>query len=220
MNDQPVRDMRIGYANPPLIETLMAATPLQQFSSWFREAVDAHLPEPNAMVLSTADGQGNLTSRTVLMKDIGPAGITFFTNHDSTKGQAIAAHPQVSVVFPWYQLQRQVCISGVAQLINRDEVDEYFATRPRDSQLGAWASAQSTIIKSAEVLQAAFQEAAARFPGNIPTPPHWGGYRIAVSTIEFWSGRPSRLHDRLRYARISEGGLDDAASWVLERLSP
>lgn len=220
MDQRPIGAMRVGYTNPPLIESDMSASPLAQFDAWFDEAVAAGITEPNAMVLATADDVGRVSSRTVLLKGIEPAGLVFFTNLQSAKSQAIAANPNVSVVFPWYALQRQVCITGAAALIPRSDVDDYFASRPRESQLGAWASDQSQVIASAHLLRENFDEVAEKFPDKVPTPPHWGGLRIEVDTMEFWSGQPSRLHDRLRYRRVAAGHLDDPAAWVLERLAP
>ena len=220
MSEQRVGDMRVNYSNPPMSSADMAPAPLTQFRSWFDVAVNAGLVEPNAMVVSTADKHGRVSSRTVLLKTIDGRGLCFFTNLQSSKARAIANNPQVSAVFPWYPLQRQVCVTGVAELLPRDEVDAYFASRPRESQLGAWASPQSEVIESGDDLQVAFDAAVQRFPDAVPAPPHWGGFLIAVETMEFWSGQPSRLHDRLRYRRTAPGGLDDASAWTLERLAP
>ena len=220
MSEQRVGQMRVGYTNPPMSSADMAATPLEQFQAWFDAAVASGITEPNAMVLSTADSSGRVSSRTVLLKGFDSRGLSFFTNLHSAKARAIADNPKVSVVFPWYPLQRQVCISGTARELPRDEVDEYFASRPRESQLGAWASEQSSVIESSQVLHDAHAEATQRFGDAVPTPPHWGGLLITVDALEFWSGQPSRLHDRLRYRRIAAGGLDDAEAWTLERLAP
>jgi pyridoxamine 5'-phosphate oxidase len=184
-----------------------------QFGTWFAEAVEAGLPEPTAMVLATADGAGRPSARSVLLKGYDADGFVFFTNYTSRKGTELAANPNASLVFPWYALHRQVIVVGAVRRTSRAETEAYFATRPRGAQLGAWASAQSQPLRDREELIRAWARAERRFPDQVPAPPHWGGYRVVPTSVEFWQGRVSRLHDRLRY-RLA----DD--TWVVERLSP
>lgn len=197
--------MRAEYQQSGLID--LANTWLEQFQRWFDEAND--LAEPNAMVLGTvADGQPS--ARTVLLKGLSAEGFVFYTNYRSRKATEIAANPRVSLVFPWYPIGRQVVVAGRAGKVPRAESERYFATRPRDSQLGAWASAQSTVVRDRAALDLAWAAAAQRFPDEVPTPPHWGGFRVRPETVEFWQGRVGRLHDRLRYR----------ADNTVERLAP
>jgi pyridoxamine 5'-phosphate oxidase len=184
-----------------------------QFARWFADAVAAGLPEPNAMVLATADAAGRPSARTVLLKGYDERGFTFYTNYDSRKGSELAANPYASVVFPWIGMHRQVLASGAVSPVDRAETEAYFATRPRGAQLGAWASPQSTVIAGRGVLDDALAEAARRFPDQVPPPPHWGGFRLVPESVEYWQGRADRLHDRLRYRRNGSG-------WVVERLAP
>jgi pyridoxamine 5'-phosphate oxidase len=186
---------------------------VSQFSRWFAEAVAADLPEPNAMVLATADAQGRPSARTVLLKGFDHRGLTFYTNYDSRKGGELSANPYASVVFPWFAMHRQVVACGAAAPVDRAETEAYFATRPRGAQLGAWASPQSTVIAGRQELEDALAEVAQRFPDRVPPPPHWGGFRLTPQTVEYWQGRPDRLHDRLRYRNTESG-------WVVERLAP
>jgi pyridoxamine 5'-phosphate oxidase len=169
------------------------------------------------MVLSTADGSGEITTRTVLLKDISDGGFTFFTNYSSRKAQAIAMNSQVTLLFPWYAMERQVIISGQADKISREESESYFATRPWSSQIGAWASAQSAPLNSREELEIRFKGAGEKWPEGsvVPTPPHWGGFRVIPDSIEFWQGRYSRLHDRIRYFRA-----DTKSDWEMQRYFP
>ncbi|WP_415952322.1 pyridoxamine 5'-phosphate oxidase [Streptomyces sp. KLOTTS4A1] len=225
--------MREQYRTAGLDEHELAAGPMAQFHRWFTEAAEAHLYEPNAMVLSTADTEGRPSSRTVLLKGYDERGFAFYTNYESRKGREIAANPHVSLLFPWHPLARQVIVSGRAERVGRDETAEYFRTRPHGSQLGAWASAQSSVIGSRAEIEGAYEELAARYPegpggaegsgcsegsegsegGQVPVPPHWGGILVVPETVEFWQGRQNRLHDRLRY--VERGG-----EWVVERLAP
>ncbi len=189
---------------------------VDQFGKWLDEAVESGMPEPNAMVLATAGADGRPSARSVLLKAYDASGFTFFTNYGSRKGGDLAANPYAGLVFPWYALHRQVIVSGAVHRVDRAETEEYFAVRPRAAQVGAWASPQSTVIASRAWLDEAWARADARFPERVPVPPHWGGYRVVPSAIEFWSGRPNRLHDRLRYRRTGDPG----SSWIVERLAP
>lgn len=191
----------------------LASAPHEQFGQWLADAVAAGLPEPNAMVCATADESGAVHARTVLLKGYDSRGFVFFTNFGSQKGRDLAANPQASLVFPWFAMERQVVVCGTVEQVERVLVDAYFASRPYGSRLGAWASEQSTVIAEREVVEVRLTELAARFPDAVPTPPHWGGFRVVPRTVEFWHGRPNRLHDRLRYRR-------DAHDWVVERLAP
>ncbi|MFF0586141.1 pyridoxamine 5'-phosphate oxidase [Streptomyces sp. NPDC003781] len=209
--------MRKQYRAEGLSETGLAATPVEQFARWFKQAAtDGGLFEPNAMVVSTADAGGRPSSRTVLLKHFDEQGFVFYTNYDSRKARELDANPYVSLLFPWHPMARQVVVTGVARRTRRDETAAYFRTRPHGSQLGAWASAQSTVVAGRRALDAAYAELAARYPEGeqVPVPPHWGGFRVVPEAVEFWQGRENRLHDRLRY--VAEGG----GSWRVERLSP
>ncbi|MFF5013733.1 pyridoxamine 5'-phosphate oxidase [Streptomyces sp. NPDC001165] len=212
--------MRKQYRAAGLDEKDLAAHPMDQFSRWFEDAARAALHgtlyEPNAMVVSTADAAGRPSSRTVLMKGYDTDGFVFYTNYDSRKARELADNPYVSLLFPWHPIARQVIVTGVARRTGRDEAAAYFRTRPHGSQLGAWASAQSSVLSSRDELDAAYEELGARYPEGerVPVPPHWGGFRIAPETVEFWQGRESRLHDRLRYVARPDG------AWDVERLSP
>lgn len=188
--------------------------PVVQFARWLEDAERAGIVFPEAMALATADSDGRPAVRTVLLKGLDPRGFAFFTNHDSRKGRHLAQNPNAALAFLWKKLDRQVCITGTATRLSDEESEAYFRTRPREARLGAWASKQSSPVGSREELDAAFRDAAERFPGqDVPLPPHWGGYRLSPDTIEFWKGREHRLHDRFRYTR--EGG-----GWRIERLYP
>jgi pyridoxamine 5'-phosphate oxidase len=206
--------MRRDYRErPPLTEEVLAGSWLSQFHRWFADAVAApEIVEPNAMIVASAAPTGIPSARTVLLKGVDERGFLFFTNYHSRKGSEIAANPAVSLVFPWHPLGRQVIVDGTAERVDRAETEAYFATRPRESQLGAWASPQSQVVTRAE-LEAALAEVSDRFGDAVPAPPHWGGLLVRPQTVEFWQGRTGRLHDRLRY-RWSDGG------WVVERLAP
>jgi pyridoxamine 5'-phosphate oxidase len=187
--------------------------PVVAFGRWFADAAAAGVAEPNAMVLATADAAGAPSARTVLLKGYDGRGLRFFTNLGSAKAAELAVNPRAALVFPWHAVSRQVRVAGTVVEVDRDEVEAYFASRPRDAQLGAWASEQSTVVPSRAALDVALAEVAARFPDDVPTPPGWGGYRVAPQTWEFWAGRAGRLHDRLRYRRTEQG-------WTIERLAP
>ena len=197
-----IRSMRRSYGDAGLEN--LPSDPLAAFASWLAEAAaNEYIVEANAMVLSTLGADEEISTRTVLLKDISEGGFTFFTNYQSRKAHAIEMHDRVSVLFPWYAMERQVSITGVISKIADSESEEYFATRPWSSQIGAWASAQSQPLESRAELESRFAGASAKWSEGttVPRPPHWGGYRIAPLSIEFWQGRYSRLHDRLRYER-------------------
>lgn len=209
--------MRRQYAHQGLRESDLTDDPLELFAGWFVDAAGAGVAEPNAMVLATVGPDGWPQARTVLLKGYDQRGLRFFTNTGSAKGAALAAVPRAAVVFPWHMVERQVRVTGPVQRLAHDEVAEYFAKRPRDAQLGAWASPQSQVVGSRDELERLLAEAAARFPEGteVPVPPGWGGYLVAPTSWEFWAGRPGRLHDRLRYRRTEPG-----APWRVERLAP
>jgi len=198
-------------------------SPLAQFQAWLGDATDAGLTDPNALVLATASTDGQPSARSVLLKAADERGFSFFTNLGSRKGAELAANPRVSLDFPWYTLHRQVVVVGRAELLPRDEVAAYFATRPRGSQIGAWASRQSQVIEDRDLLEEQVREVEARFPDgtDVPVPDFWGGWLVRPETIEFWQGRRSRLHDRLRFRATSQSpNLGTSADWIVERLSP
>jgi pyridoxamine 5'-phosphate oxidase len=207
--------MRREYARTGLAEVDLAPTWLAQLRRWLRETTDAGLPEPNAMIVATADAQGRPSARTVLLKGLDERGLVFFTNATSRKATELAANPHASLVFPWHPIGRQVVVTGEVSPIARAETEAYFATRPRDSQLGAWASPQSQVVPDRLALEAALARVADRYPPGepVPAPPHWGGLRVAPWTVEFWQGRLGRLHDRLRFR-------DTGQEWIVERLGP
>jgi pyridoxamine 5'-phosphate oxidase len=205
--------LRQEYGDRPLREADLAADWVIQFGRWFAEAVAAELPEPNAMVLATADAQGRPSARTVLLKAYDDGGFVFYTNYESRKGTELDANPYASLVFPWYLMHRQVVVCGSATRVERAETEVYFASRPRDSRLSAWASPQSCVVEGRAVLEEACAEAGRQFVGEVPPPPNWGGFRVAPDTVEFWQGRANRLHDRLRFRRTG-------SDWVVERLAP
>jgi pyridoxamine 5'-phosphate oxidase len=205
--------LRKSYERAELDEAASDANPLQQFDKWLREAIAGQLPEPNAMTLATASADGRPSTRIVLIKGYDARGIVWYTNYDSRKGRELAANPHAALQFHWVELERVVRIEGRVELASTEESDAYYATRPLDSRLGAWASPQSQVIGSRAVLVANAAKAAARHGLHPPRPPHWGGYRLVPEAWEFWQGRKSRLHDRLRYRQ-------EGSAWVRERLAP
>jgi len=205
--------LRQEYGDRPLTESDLAADWVIQFGRWFADAVTAELPEPNAMVLATADDAGRPSARTVLLKAYDERGLVFYTNYESRKGAELAANPYVSLVLPWLPIHRQVVICGSVTRVERAETEVYFAARPRESRLSAWASPQSCVVEDRTVLEDAWAEVDRQFPGDVPAPPNWGGFRVAPDTVEFWQGRANRLHDRLRFRRTG-------SDWVVERLAP
>lgn len=208
--------LRQEYADHGLDEADLADDPVVQFRSWLAEAIAAGLHEPNAMVLSTVSDRGQPSSRMVLLKGVDD-GFVLFTNLDSRKGAELAANPVCALLFPWHPVQRQVRVTGVAAPLARDEVEAYFSARPRGAQIGAWASPQSMPVDSRDALAQAYVEAEARFTdAEVPAPPHWGGYRVSPTTVEFWQGRSDRMHDRVEYVRRTDPG----SGWERRRLAP
>jgi pyridoxamine 5'-phosphate oxidase len=209
-----LRDRRVQYETAGLDLADLAATPIQQWHRWYDDAVEAGVAEPNAMTVSSNDAEGQPDARVVLAREVNDEGIVFYTNYESAKGIQLAGAPFASAVFAWLDLHRQVRVRGEIEVVSSEESDAYFASRPRESQIGAWASAQSQVIAGREELEAAVVEMTQRFMGgDVPRPPHWGGLRIVPSTVEFWQGRPSRLHDRFRYAWAG-------TQWSISRLAP
>jgi len=210
-----IGELRKNYTKAELTEESIDKDPFKQFEIWFKQACDAEINEPNAMSLATSSKNLDVTVRTVLLKLFDKNGFVFFTNYESDKAKQINENPNVAVVFPWLILERQIIITGTASKVSTAESLKYFSTRPRGSQLGAWISQQSSVITSRSLLEMKLDEIKRKFmDGDIPLPSFWGGYRIVPKTIEFWQGRPNRLHDRIRYTLQNDG------RWKIERLAP
>ncbi|MBW4602139.1 MAG: pyridoxamine 5'-phosphate oxidase [Calothrix sp. FI2-JRJ7] len=214
--DKSIADLRKDYTLQGLHENDVDTNPFVQFKRWFDEARGAQLSEPNAMTLATTTQEGQPSARIVLLKDFDARGFVFYTNYNSHKGQELAENPQAALVFWWAELERQVRVCGHVEKVSDTESDTYYYSRPISSRLGAWASEQSEVIENREVLEQRFKELESKYlDQDVPRPSHWGGLRVIPYEIEFWQGRPSRLHDRLRYTLNEEDG-----SWKIERLSP
>jgi pyridoxamine 5'-phosphate oxidase len=212
---RPIAELRREYALASLDASTVDPDPLVQFSRWFEQALASELLEPNAMTLATSTAEGWPSARVVLLKEVDVRGFVFFTDYRSRKSEELIANPRAALVFLWKELERQVRVQGEVSEISREESDAYFQTRPRGSQIGAWASHQSTVLPDRQTLERAVAEARERFgDGPVPLPPHWGGYRLAPRELEFWQGRENRLHDRVHYRLTNEG------QWELARLAP
>lgn len=207
--------LRAEYSRGGLAEADLTPDPVSMFRRWLADAADAGLHEPNAMVVATATPDGRPSARMVLLKGLDDRGFVFFTNTGSRKGEELAGNPACSLLFPWHPLERQVRVDGLASRLPDEDVAAYFASRPRQSQLGAWASHQSRPVADRAELEAAMAEVEARFPDGVPVPPEWGGYAVSPELVEFWQGRRGRMHDRLVYRRRSDG-----AGWETQRLAP
>lgn len=210
----PISDLRKDYTLNGLDKVDVLANPIEQFRVWFEAALNAGVPEPNAMHLSTVTADGRPDGRIVLIKEISDAGFVFYTNYESRKGRELTERPVAALTFFYPELERQIRIEGRVEKVGADASDAYFNSRPRGSQIGAWVSQQSHVVASRDVLKNRQRELETQFDGQpVPRPPHWGGFRVVPDALEFWQGRPSRLHDRIRYRRQD-------GNWIIERLSP
>lgn len=208
-------DLRREYTKGGLRRADLNSSPFIQFQTWFEQALNSQLLEPSAMTLATADKEGRPSTRIVLLKGADEQGFTFFTNYESRKGRELAENPHAALTLHWAELERQVCVAGAVAKTSRDESEKYFGLRPRGSQLGACVSRQSAVVPNETFLEERLAELEREFAGrSVPTPAHWGGYRLTPTRIEFWQGRPNRLHDRFQYSKQADG------SWRIERLSP
>lgn len=208
-------EFRKEYTLAGLRRRDLSANPIEQFEKWFQQAIKAGVPEPTAMSLATVNSSGEPSLRTVLLKAVDERGFVFCTSYESRKGRELAENSNAALCFFWKELERQVCITGVSSKISEEESENFFRVRPAGSQLGAWASQQSSVVPSRETLEKNFAELEKKYPGHdIPKPPHWGGYLVATKTIQFWQGGVNRLHDRFCYTKQSDG------SWLIERLAP
>lgn len=213
-HDDHVRDRRVQYETAGLDLDDLDPSPIAMWHRWYADAVEAGVTEPNAMVLGTIGVDGVPDARVVLARGVDENGVAFYGNYESVKGRELAERPVASLVFPWLDLHRQVRVRGRVEVLSTDESDAYFASRPRDSQIGAWASEQSRPLAGRSELERQVEEMDARFPGEVQRPPHWGGWRLVPEEFEFWQGRPSRLHDRFRYTPAP------TKSWSITRLNP
>ena len=210
-----LESLRSNYALSGLNETDLLDTPFQQFQRWLEQAIAAELPEPNAMTLATLSKEGKPIARMVLLKGLDEKGFVFYTNYDSAKGKQLTETDSAALVFWWAGLERQVRVEGMVEKVSSEESDAYFQSRPKASQLGAWASPQSQVIENRDILEKRLAQLEEKYATEkVPRPPHWGGFRVIPSAIEFWQGRPSRLHDRIRYE------LDEKGDWFYQRLAP
>jgi pyridoxamine 5'-phosphate oxidase len=207
-------ELRREYTLAGLRRADLDADPISQFQKWFAQAMQAEIVEPNAMTLATVAADRRPSTRIVLLKSVDQRGLSFFTNYESRKGRELAENPKASLTFFWAGLERQVSVGGTVSKLSREESEAYFAVRPLGSQRGAWVSKQSTVVANREYLEKRLAEVEAEFGENVPMPPYWGGYVLSPSSMEFWQGRPNRLHDRFRYKR------QDSGVWAIERLSP
>ena len=210
-----LESLRSNYALSGLHETDLLGNPFQQFQLWLEQAIAAELPEPNAMTLATLSEQGKPIARMVLLKGLDEKGFVFYTNYDSAKGKQLTETDSAALVFWWAGLERQVRVEGMVEKVSSEESDAYFQSRPKASQLGAWASPQSQVIENRDVLEKRLAQLEEKYATEkVPRPPHWGGFRVIPTAIEFWQGRPSRLHDRIRYE------LNEKGDWFYQRLAP
>ncbi len=214
MNNNEISNLRKDYTLKELRKKSVSKNPFDQFSTWFDDAVKANIEQPNAMILATATKNGIPSSRVVLLKGVENDGFKFYTNYESQKGRELHENPNASLLFFWFNLERQIRISGKVEKVSQRESDEYFRTRPYESQLGAWASNQSKQIINREILEKKYEEFKTKYDkGKVPLPPYWGGFKLIPNSFEFWQGRENRLHDRIKYVK-------EKNDWKIERLSP